>query len=297
MAKKAPFFSHDMNARYDPKMSAMRGVYGAEGYGWFWMLIEMMAEADGYQLDYKSKYVFNAYAMQLQCKPEQVSKFVSDCIDEFELFASDDSYFWSNSLRKRMQYRDSVSEKRAEAANKRWSNANASKSDANAMQKDTNKTKQNKTKHSNKKDIVDSNECDDTFEKFWSVYPQKVGKQAAKKKWKSTVYQKIQKGQVTLEHIIQGTMDYTEACKVRNREFKDGSTFVNQEAWNEDWKRALKVHELIPNQSKADRNAEQIERLKQKISGGMPIEDIERARSVIDITPDQTGLSIIRNDE
>ncbi|AHV96131.1 DUF4373 domain-containing protein [Paenibacillus sabinae] len=162
MAKKAPFFSHDMNARYDPKMSAMRGVYGAEGYGWFWMLIEMMAEADGYQLDYKSKYVFNAYAMQLQCKPEQVSKFVSDCIDEFELFASDDSYFWSNSLRKRMQYRDSVSEKRAAAANKRWenqqSNANASNEDANAMQSDANKTKQNKTKLNYQEDDISPNQ-------------------------------------------------------------------------------------------------------------------------------------------
>jgi hypothetical protein len=150
MAKKAPFFSHDMNARHDPKISAMRGVYGAEGYGWFWMLNELMAESDGYQLDCKSKYAFNAYAMQLQCKSDILQKFVSDCIEEFELYATDGITFWSNSLRKRMQYRDAVSEKRSEAANKRWekkqSDANASKSDANAMQKNANKTKQNKTK-------------------------------------------------------------------------------------------------------------------------------------------------------
>ena len=160
MAKKAPFFSHDMNARHDPKISAMRGVYGAEGYGWFWMLVEMMAEADGYQLDRKSKYAFNAYAMQLQCKPDMLLKFVSDCIDEFELFGANESYFWSNSLRKRMQYRDAVSEKRAAAAQKRWEkkpdNANASYSDANAMQNDANKTKQNKTKLNKYKEIISS---------------------------------------------------------------------------------------------------------------------------------------------
>src|SRR5690242_1752539 len=120
MAKKAPFFSHDMNARHDPKISAMRGVYGAEGYGWFWMLVEMMAESDGYQLDCKSKYSFTGYAMQLQCKHEDLQKFALDCINEFELFESDGEYFWSNSLRKRMEYRDAVSEKRAAAANKRW---------------------------------------------------------------------------------------------------------------------------------------------------------------------------------
>lgn len=150
MAKKAPFFSHDMNARHDPKISAMRGVYGAEGYGWFWMLNELMAESDGYQLDCKSKYAFNAYAMQLQCKSDALQKFVSDCIEEFELYATDGITFWSNSLRKRMQYRDAVSEKRAEAANKRWekkhSDANALNIDANAMQKNANKTKQNETK-------------------------------------------------------------------------------------------------------------------------------------------------------
>ena len=147
MAKKAPFFSHDMNARNDPKISAMRAVYGAQGYGWWWMLIEIMAESDGYKLDYRSKYIFNAYAMQLQCKPEEVQEFIMDCINEFELFESDGTYFWSKSLQKRMQYRDAVSEKRAEAAAKRWSkersDANASIEDAFAMQNDANKTKQN----------------------------------------------------------------------------------------------------------------------------------------------------------
>lgn len=167
MAKKAPFFSHDMNARHDPKMSAMRGVYGSQGYGWFWMLIEMMAESDGYRLDCKSKYTFNAYAMQLQCKAEEMQKFITDCIVEFELFESDSMYFWSKSLRNRMQYRDLVSEKRAEAANKRWEkkqgNANASESDAIGMQIDTNETKLNKTKDSlllliNKNEIMYENE-------------------------------------------------------------------------------------------------------------------------------------------
>jgi hypothetical protein len=127
----------------------MRGVYGATGYGWWWMLIEMMAESDGYQLDCKSKYAFNAYAMQLNCNSDDLQKFVTDCIVEFELFESDSMFFWSNSLRNRMRYRDAVAEKRAEAANARWNkrndNANASESDANAMQKNANETKQNKT--------------------------------------------------------------------------------------------------------------------------------------------------------
>ena len=31
--KDAYFFSHDCNARNDPKILALRSVYGAEGYG------------------------------------------------------------------------------------------------------------------------------------------------------------------------------------------------------------------------------------------------------------------------
>lgn len=158
MAKRANFFSHDMNARHDPKITAMRGAYKAEGYGWFWMLIEMMSESDGYKLDMQSKYALNAYAMQLQCERNAIASFIEDCIHEFELFATDGTYFWSESLLKRMKFRDEKSEKAAESARKRWNNANALNNDANALQTQSernanltksdaiNKTKQNKTK-------------------------------------------------------------------------------------------------------------------------------------------------------
>lgn len=243
MAKKAPFFSHDMNARTDPKISAMRGVYGAQGYGWWWMLVEMMAESDGYQLDCKSRYVFNAYAMQLQCDADDIQRFVEDCIGEFELFESDGNYFWSNSLRKRMEYRDIVSEKRTQAANKRWekqqTDANASKPDANAMQEHqklmqnhANKTKQNNTlKH-----IVDSGECDRQFETFWKAYPKKNGKADAQKKWRSY----DSKMQIDFDEVMQGLARYmkfieNEHKRGFDRQHMDGKTFVNQRQWESEW--------------------------------------------------------------
>jgi len=150
--KEAYYFSHDSNARHDPKMTAMRGAYGAEGYGWFWMLIEMMMEASDYKLDMHSKYTFNAFALQLQAESMQIEKFVHDCINEFDLFASDGHYFWSESLLRRMQKRKKISESRSKAANKRWKNANASESDANAMQNDAKESKGKESKR-NKKEI------------------------------------------------------------------------------------------------------------------------------------------------
>lgn len=276
MAKKAPFFSHDMNARHDPKISAMRGVYGAEGYGWFWMLNELMAESDGYQLDCKSKYAFNAYAMQLQCKADILQKFVSDCIEEFELYATDGITFWSNSLRKRMQYRDAVSEKRAEAANKRWekqqSDAIASNNNANAMQNDANKTKQNKTKQSDKEDSVGTE---------------------VPKRTKFTI--------PTIEQVkayCDERSNNVDPVKWHDHYTSNGWKVGKNSM--KDWKAAVRTWERNDNtkqnvfpiqyQSKADKDAEQREELKREIVGGMTLEDIGKARSIIDITPNQNSL-------
>jgi len=240
MAKKAPFFSHDMNARHDPKISALRGVYGAEGYGWFWIIIEMMAESDGYQLDCKSKYTFNAYAMQLQSNFDNVHKFINDCIEEFQLFESDGSYFWSNSLRNRMQYRDVVSEKRTAAAIKRWENQkkndDESKTDANALQNHANETKQNETKHKTIKDIGDSSECAMVFESFWKLYPNKKGKEVARKSWDKLWKEK----KIIADDVLKGTESYVTYVKQKqiakpDFEYCYGSTFVNQQRWNDEW--------------------------------------------------------------
>jgi uncharacterized phage protein (TIGR02220 family) len=134
-AKDAFYFSHDSNARGDTKILEMRSVYGSEGYGWYWILIEMMREEQDYKLGMQSKYIWNAYAKQMDCKPEQAKQFVLDCINEFKLFNSDELFFWSNSLNRRMSKREKTSSARSEAARKRWSDAGL---DANALQTDAN---------------------------------------------------------------------------------------------------------------------------------------------------------------
>ncbi|MDR6555466.1 DUF4373 domain-containing protein [Paenibacillus qinlingensis] len=134
VAKDIFYFSHDSNARRDPKIVAMRGVYGSLGYAWYFMFIEMMREADGYRLEMKSKYAFNAYASEFQCERITIEEFVHDCVEEFNLFSSDGTYFWSESLMKRMDKVHEKSEKAKKSAAVRWKKsdriANASKSDA-----------------------------------------------------------------------------------------------------------------------------------------------------------------------
>ncbi|MCP3026635.1 DnaD domain protein [Halobacillus sp. A5] len=117
--KNTYYFSHDGNARNDPKILSMRSVYGSEGYGWYWIIIEMLREQNDYKIKI-NKYTWNALAMQLQCNADAAHRFASDCINEFELLHTDGEYFWSESLLKRMEVKDTKSEKAKKAAQARW---------------------------------------------------------------------------------------------------------------------------------------------------------------------------------
>lgn len=175
--KEAYYFSHDSNARHDPKVLSMRSVYGMEGYGWYWVIIEMLREQTEYRLEI-TKYVWNALAMQMQCNADAAHNFVEDCINEFKLFETDGIYFWSSSLRKRMEMKDEKSEKAKKAAEARWkkrsndagSMQSQSKRNADAMQTqcDSNAIKESKVKESKVKES--SNTTDDDFKKIEKAY-------------------------------------------------------------------------------------------------------------------------------
>lgn len=140
MAKKeAYYFSHDSNARNDEKMMQLRSVYRSEGYGWYWILVEMMRDANAYSLQCDGKYAFNAIAKELDCTEDQAKKFIDDCIHEFKLFDSENGLFFSKSLIRRMDIKEEKREKARQSARARWdNNSNAMRThterNANGMQ-------------------------------------------------------------------------------------------------------------------------------------------------------------------
>jgi len=160
--KDAFYFSHDANAHNDPKILALRSVYGLEGYGRYWVLIEMMRD----QADFRimiTKYVWNAIAMQLQCSAQEAEHFVQDCIEEFKLFLTDGESFWSDSLCRRMTEKEVKREKAKKAAETRWhkekadpENAKSCEADADALQthNDSNAIKERKGKENKDNNIV-----------------------------------------------------------------------------------------------------------------------------------------------
>jgi predicted phage replisome organizer len=81
------------------------------------------------------------------------------------------------------------------------------------------------------KPIPDSDECGEMFKKFWKAYPNKHGKSDAERKWK--IFYRDKK--LNFDEVMDGLEKYVQFCKERDRPLKDGSTFVNQRTWEDDW--------------------------------------------------------------
>jgi len=130
MAKDAYWFSHDANARHDPKICALISVFGIEGYGKYWIIIEMLREQKNYKLSINNKYGYDVLAMQMQCSKDATVEFINACVNDFidaegiGLLQSDEKYIWSNSLNERMQEMETKKQQRIEkaklAAKVRW---------------------------------------------------------------------------------------------------------------------------------------------------------------------------------
>ena len=127
MKKDAYYFSHDSNARHDEKILAMRSVYKGEGYGWYWIIIELMRDANANRLQCTGKYWHHALAQELQAEPETALAFINDCINEFCLFKTDGEFIWAESLLRRMERRQAISELARKKAMKRWADERGKK--------------------------------------------------------------------------------------------------------------------------------------------------------------------------
>jgi hypothetical protein len=113
--KDALYFKHDGNARNDPKIKALIKKYKIEGYGRFWVIIEMFRESNGYKLE-DEEYIWDALAEQMQCETKEVKAFVKDCVEKFKLFVQEDGFFYSPSFIQRMSHLDEIRQKRSAAA-------------------------------------------------------------------------------------------------------------------------------------------------------------------------------------
>ncbi len=119
--KDSYYFPHDSNARNDPKLKAVKKKYGIEGYGRYWVVIEMLRESSKYKLEYNDECIWNALAEEMKVDEKEVKQFIDDCIKIYKLFILDQNgYFYSEALLTRMVKLDTIRDKRKHAAEVRW---------------------------------------------------------------------------------------------------------------------------------------------------------------------------------
>lgn len=111
--KEVYFFRHDYNPTNDPKIICLLGNYGGLGYGVFWRITELLNEEETHKLQFKN-YIFEAIAKQMLANAKQIEAIIRSCI-EYELFETDNEYFWSNRVLRDMEWRKELSIKRAKS--------------------------------------------------------------------------------------------------------------------------------------------------------------------------------------
>lgn len=120
MKKEQPFFKHDSNAINDPKIIALTNDFGLEGYGAFWMLIELLREEPDYKCSIR-------ILTRLERMYQLQEGFLTKVIRGYNLFVIEDDMFYSPSLRDRLIALDDKKKKLSEAGKrgneKRWNNS------------------------------------------------------------------------------------------------------------------------------------------------------------------------------
>jgi len=96
---KAAYFSHDEDARNDPKMVKLRMKYGIEGYGCYFAILEMFNADPNHSLEYNAEQ-FEAVSYDLRSTFD-IKEFIDRCI-EIGLFQCDSNRFWSDSFNRRI---------------------------------------------------------------------------------------------------------------------------------------------------------------------------------------------------
>lgn len=127
--KEAYYFSHDSNAQDDPKCMVLIDQLGMEGYGIFWALIEKLRNEKIFKLPLA---IIPSYAKRWSTSKEKIDTVIRN----YGLFEVEDEFFFSQRLKRNMEYKIKIAKK---AAYEKWKNQSNNqsvmiplKTDANA---------------------------------------------------------------------------------------------------------------------------------------------------------------------
>jgi hypothetical protein len=159
--KDAYYFSHDCNARNDIKILELRTIYGYEGYGIFWAIIEVLREQPkwNWRIDR-----INMLSLAISVDNKHLSDIIDTCI-ELKIFTVEDGYFSSPSLNRRMVKFEELRDKNAKNGKKGGRPKTQEKPNGfNSLNPNETQTKASKEKESKVKEIKEERDTTYTHE-------------------------------------------------------------------------------------------------------------------------------------
>lgn len=221
MSKDAYYFSHDSNAKDDPKCMLLIDQLGLEGYGIFWVLIEVLRDQPEFS------YPINLVPILARRYNTTAEKMLT-VIQKYGLFElNKDENFFSLSLNKRMEKIEGIREQKrlagiASGEKRRLLLESSNSTDVQRVF-NTCSTMKGKEKKGNENELK---EIEGDFDRFWNLYDKKVGnKKKLLGKWGKISDDDRKKIFETLPKYVAST----------EKQFrKNPETYLNNEAWNDE---------------------------------------------------------------
>ena len=220
MANNAYYFSHDSNAKDDPKCMLLIDQLGLEGYGIFWVLIEVLRDQPNYS------YPLNLIPILARRYNTSTEKMMA-VIRNYNLFDfNSENTFFSLSLNRRMNKIQLGIEQRRLAgiasAQKRLNQAIATDVERPLDECSTKKRKEKKRNEIKIKENISY-----LFDDFWDDYDKKVGdKTKLQKKWENLTEEERDK--------IKSYIPRYKIAQPDKKYRKNPETFLNNKSWNDE---------------------------------------------------------------
>jgi len=130
MSNKDSFwFKHDSGAGRGLKIRKIQHIYGHEGKGFYWDVVEILRDQEGYKYSYQTTDL-QMLASLIGAKDDvKFVNFMKDCV-RFELFYLDGNYFYNKVLTENMEGWDIKKANGMKAKPKRNHKRNRSKTEA-----------------------------------------------------------------------------------------------------------------------------------------------------------------------
>lgn len=209
------WFKHDSDAGSDAKLRKLRLKYGAQGYGIYWYCLELIARnVDKNNLTFELEHDADLIADDFKLSAELVQEMMTYMVN-LGLFENVNGIITCLKMASRTD----------EYTQKLLLNTNTYKSVGTLSGQNPEKSElieENRTD----KIRIEQNKYTSEFEQFWSIYPKKIGKDAAFKSWK--------KLKPRIDDVMFALSWQKESKKWLDGYITNPATYLNQGRWKDE---------------------------------------------------------------